>query len=229
MDNNNTPFLSACEEDYQQLQNQLARHRESATQRPNLEALDKLITVILDDMKTKGVDVIPPSAKYLFTTACVDDCVYDRNFRTINGIILVLKGVLVDGIDKKVVRTFGVSSYEDGLTRLFGYLSVPSTDTDYNSIRLRFAVLRFSDDFWGIALHFLYPFVVKNWMGFDFSTREFIYQRYIACFRIVLKYWLEHDFSSNYIDKCLLLLNKLTALSVQEVTALQAYISNKTA
>ncbi len=225
MKDHTTPLLPACEEGYQKLQKLLYEHRESTTKRINLEALDKLVAVFLDDMQKTDTSVTS-QAKHLFTSAGIDNSVYDHNFRTVNGLVLLLKGVLVDGIDNYVVGRFGVFSYETALTRLFEYLAVPSADTYYNSVRLRFALLRFPDEFWEIALHSLYSFVVKNWTGFDFDTQELLYARYVASFRIVLKYWMKHDFSSDYVSRCFQLLNKLTGLSVQDAKALQSCIAD---
>ncbi len=223
--NLNTVTLPACEEGYRRLQKLLAQHRESATKKPNFEALDKLITVLVNNMEDHSADIVPRSAKWLFTTAGVDDCVFDRNFSDVEGTILILKGVLVNGIDNYVVRLLGVGSYTTALTRLFEYLSASSADAKYNSVRLRFAVLRFSNDFWEIALHSLYPFVVKNWEEFDFATREYIFTQFVSGFRSVLKYWMRHDFSTDYIDRCFRLLNIMTGLSRQDVQAIQSVFS----
>ena len=95
----------SCECAYQKLQERLAAHWQAASnKKPNLLALDKLLSVFLKEMEADDQDVIPQSATHLFTKAGVDNAVFFHSFRNLSGLILVTKGVIVDGIDQHVNR-----------------------------------------------------------------------------------------------------------------------------
>lgn len=201
---------------YETFMTMLGEHREQVINKKlNLEVLDKLLAAFLDDMEQHGADVIPQSASYLFNKAGVDNCAYFRNFKTLNGIITATKGAIVDEIDHQVLGTFGVFSYDDAIKRTFTALSVESGDHKIH--RIRFAIRRFSSDFWEIALHLTYKKAIPRWEKYGERLVASMYSSYAANFRHVLKIWEQEEFSPDCIDDCIKLLNDLTITGIFQI------------
>ena len=198
----------SCEIRYRKLQSLLAEHRKAVSnKRTNLTALDKLLSAFLDDIERYGPDVLPQSASYLFRNADVDNSVYNHSFENMNGIVLVTKGVIVDGIDQAVQGTFGVFSYEMAIQRVFEELSVK--DQELKIHRIRFATIRFGSDFWEVALHGLYRFVTPKWSKYNEEMQEFLFSCFASNFQAVMKQWMKTNFTASYVDSCIKLLESM--------------------
>lgn len=218
----------SCEIEYQKLQSELNRHWEAARNRkPNLSALNKLLSAFLDEMEKRGADTIPPSASYLFRIADVDNAVYFHSFRNMDGIILVTKGVIVEEVNRHVYGAFGVFSFNDAIKRLFGYVALSGAEAkDNSSVRLRFAILRFSNDFWEIVLRPLYSFITEPWNEYEVSTRDVFYSQYASAFREVLKLWMRQDFSAIYSEQYIALLREMTDTPALKLKTIQACLDS---
>lgn len=216
----------SCECAYQKLQERLAAHWQAASnKKPNLLAMDKLLSAFLREMQEQDMDMIPVSASYLFRTAGVDNAVFFHNFRTLDGLILVTKGVIVKEIDHHINGPLGVFSYKTALTRLFDYLASTGTSPqDSPAIRLRFAALRFSSDFWEIALYPLYPYITKPLSGYSRTAKELFYSQYAAAFRSILKLWLEQNLAPEYKTQYIDLLLEMMDMTILKLEMVESHL-----
>lgn len=200
-------LIPSCETTYRDLLAQEANQKQYVENRKtNLEALDKLLSVWLQEMDYYHNDnYVPRSASYLYSNAGIDESVYERNFGNMNGVLIFAKTEFLRDIDSSAIGPFGGFSYDMAIKRLFEYFAhTPDTpEIDCGArIRADFALRRFHDDVWGAALHRLYPLVTESWSKYDFATKEFMFSWFVASLKLVLLIWGKHGFSADMIDQC---------------------------
>lgn len=213
-----------CENDYRKLQEQVKKLRESlSNKRLFVEGMDRLLTVFLQLMDAEGPNMIPRNAAQLYRMAHVGETVFERNFGSLDGLILITQGIVATELDTQVGMFIGLP-YEVTLNRAFDYIACKDTDGDPSrKTRMHFVVRRFGIDFWKMALRSLFPVVSEGWIEQSPETQDFLFELYIGNWMTVLRKWEQTDFDETLIPTCkrlLILLNTVTIKQISELANL---------
>lgn len=102
--------------------------------------------------------------------------------------------------------------------------STGTSPQDSPAIRLRFAALRFSSDFWEIALYPLYPYITKPLSGYSRTAKELFYSQYAAAFRSILKLWLEQNLAPEYKTQYIDLLLEMMDMTILKLEMVESHL-----
>lgn len=131
---------------------------------------------------------------------------------------MCIESQIIKDIDDSVIGPFGAHSYDGSLLRLFGFYALcQEAEESAAHARFRFALRRFSIEFWETALHGFFSVVVKDIDEYKSETKEMVFSRFVTCLRSVLIHWSKLNFSDQHIDDCVSLLGTLVGLEARRL------------
>ena len=209
------------------LQQEEAIKQTVRTQKTNLTILDRLLAIMLYDMESSGNDdYIPENTAYLYRSIGLLESTFERNYSTMNGMIVLTKAQIIKDIDTNAIGAFRGFSYDVAITKLFSFLAQDQEKADNSAgIRLNFALRRFNEEFWATALHGFYPLIAEEWGSYSPDIKEFLFGWFAVCLRIVLILWSKRGFALQNVDDCKKLINLIGFIGKSRVQEIEDAMS----
>lgn len=210
-----------CDTDYKRLQEQVKNLRESLpNKRLYIEGMDRLLTAFLELMDAEGPYTVPRTAAQLYRMAHVSENVFERNFGSLDGLILITQGIVAMELDTHIGMFISLP-YEITLNRAFDYIACKDTNIDLSrKIRMHFAVRRFGINFWKTAFRSLFAVISEGWTEQSPEAKGFLFELYISNWITVLRIWEKTDFDGTLIPICKRLLMLLNTVTIKQISDL---------